>query len=127
MTIGDLLGNATAETPLLVLIAGGLLSVAAFVGRRAAASMQRQGRRIGAVENALKLERTRRRQLEQCLRELNVPLPYWPDDPPGLYRPTRLAPPLEDDGDEPYTTEAARPPVPPFSPDERERLARHRR
>jgi hypothetical protein len=33
----------------------------------------------------VKLERARRRQVEQCLREDGIPLPYWPDDPPELY------------------------------------------
>jgi hypothetical protein len=88
VTLSDLLGNAR-DAPLLLVLFGALLSVvvtaAGIIGRRLVASMARQGARIGTLERTLRSERLRRRQLEQCLREDGIPLPYWPDDPPELY------------------------------------------
>jgi hypothetical protein len=112
VTVGDLLGNPSAQTPLLVVLAGGLLAIAGFIGKRAAGSMQRQGARIGGLEVQATSEQTRRRQLEECIRSYGFPLPYWPDDPAELYRPP--APHYIDDVDdfEPATTETRRPPVP---------------
>lgn len=117
MTVGDLIGNGS-QTPLLVVIASGLLAIAGFIGKRAAASMQRQGARLGRLEISGAAEQTRRRQLEQCLREYGFPLPYWDGDPPELYlTPARSARSYDDDDDvderpETATTEAYRPPVP---------------
>lgn len=137
MTLGDLLGNATTETPLVVLMASGILAVAGFIGRRVARSIARQGARVGTLERTLRSERLRRRQLEQCIREDGVPLPYWPDDPAELYaanrRPSYPAP--RDDGpdwtpaDQLVTTfdPLPRVPVPPLSDEERTAAARHRR
>lgn len=129
MTIGDLLGTPEAHTPLLVVLAGALLAIARVVGKRAAASMQRQGARIGELETAHTSERTRRRQLEECLRAYGFPLPYWPDDPPELYRPPPPRPRYDDDDDlaDDPPTEVRRAPVPPFPADESARLSRHRR
>lgn len=87
MTVGDLLGNPSGQTPLLVVIATGLLGIAGFIGKRAAASMQRQGARLGRLEILVEAEQTRRRQLEECLRSEGFRLPYWPGDPAALYRP----------------------------------------
>lgn len=84
-TLAELFGNANGQTPLIVLIAGGLLLVAGWIGGRVFRSLQRQGARIGRLEQTLRSERARRRQLEQCLRERGIPLPYWTDDPPELY------------------------------------------
>jgi hypothetical protein len=115
VSIGDLVGNG-AQTPLVVVIASGLLAIAGFIGKRAAASMARQGARVGRLEIVAAAEQTRRRQLEQCLREFGFPLPYWDGDPPELYlTPARPARSYDDDVDErpeTATTEAYRPPVP---------------
>jgi hypothetical protein len=125
VTIGELLGNPNAQTPILAVIAAGLLAVARVVGKRAAASMQRQGARLGAVEDLQLSERTRRRQLEECLRANGFPLPYWPDDPPELYRPPPPRYRYDDEDEDPAaagerlvydppTTEQRRPvPAPP--------------
>jgi len=104
MTLGDLLGNATTETPLVVLIASAILAAAGWIGRRVARSIARQGARLGTVEKVLKSERLRRRQLEQILREERIPLPYWPDDPAELYAPYAGRGPWPEAGDEPATT-----------------------
>jgi hypothetical protein len=130
MTLGDVAGVLTGDTPLVLVLAVALVVLAAWIGRRASASVQRQGARLGAVEQQLHSEVTRRRQVEQLLRDLGDPLPYWPDDPAGLHRPPagrrRDAEDLADDADG-LTRETARPPVPPFPEDESARLARHRR
>lgn len=130
-TGADLL-SLTNGRPLLALAAL-VLAAAGWIARRAFRSQARQGSRIGTLEKVLKSERTRRRQVEQCLREQGIELPYWPDDPAELHGITaqrRSYDPYhyEDPSPEgPPTTAAPLPPVPPFSDDERERLARHRR
>lgn len=128
MTVGELLGDPSAQTPLLVVLAGALLAIARIIGKRAAASMQRQGTRLGALEKLVLSERTRRRQLEECVRNYGYPLPYWPDDPAELYRPPPPPHSYVDDVDEdPATEEVRRVSVPPFPPEESSRLSRHRR
>jgi hypothetical protein len=97
-TLADLLGNANGQTPLIVVVAGVILLAAGWIARKAFASQQRQGRRIGAVEKLLRSERTRRRQLEQTLREHGIRLSYWPDDPAELYAPYSGPGPWPDDG-----------------------------
>lgn len=82
-TLGDLLGQR--DTPVILLLAGVLLLAAAWIGRRAFASQARQGRRLGVLEQRLRSETTRRRQVEQTLREQGLELPYWPDDPAELH------------------------------------------
>jgi hypothetical protein len=142
VTLSDLFSNAR-DAPLLLLGFGALLSIvvtaAGIIGRRLVASMARQGARVGTLERTMRSERLRRRQLEQCLREDGIPLPYWPDDPPELYSQWRSrlperpdwspAPerdPRDDPRDEhPETSEAPRITVPPL-PDSAA-LARHRR
>lgn len=124
MTFDDVMHvlSHPGETPLAV-IAGVVLSVAAFIGRRVSASMQRQGARLGAVETDLESEITRRRQLEQCLREQGIRLPFWPKDPVALYLAGGGR--RDDFDDEP----SAYPPpsVPPFPPTETARYAQHAR
>lgn len=84
-TLADLFGNANGQTPLVMLVAGAALLIAGWIGGRVFRSLQRQGARVGRLEQLARSERARRRQLEQCLRERGIPLPYWPDDPPELY------------------------------------------
>lgn len=63
-----------------------LLSLAAAIARRVTRRSARpQGERIGEVERVIRLERTRRQQVEATLIGLGVPLPYWPPD--GLLQP----------------------------------------
>jgi hypothetical protein len=81
----SLVDQVIPGSPLLAIITAVLLLAAGWIARKAAASMRRQGARLGTVEKVVKLERARRRQVEQCLREDGIPLPYWPDDPPELY------------------------------------------
>jgi hypothetical protein len=113
----SLIDQVIPGSPGLAIATAVLLLACGWIARKAAASMRRQGARLGAVEKAVKLERTRRRQVEQCLRERGMPLPYWPDDPPQLYAPYSgpgpwpqdgIPLPYEDDdqGDE-FTTELA--------------------
>lgn len=111
-----------------------LLSLAAAIARRVTRRSARpQGERIGEVERVIRLERTRRQQVEATLIGLGVPLPYWPPDGPNQPRPVGYPRrdvdqrDVEDDLDELRTAEAPRPPVPPPSPDEAARFARHRR
>lgn len=85
-------------SPLLAVITGVILVVAGWIARRVAASMRRQGVRVGALERAVKSERNRRRQVEQCLREHGIRLPYWPDDPAELYAPYSGPGPWPEDG-----------------------------
>lgn len=126
MTLGDLLGNANAETPIVVIVAGVLIAAAGWIGGRAFRSVRRQGARVGAVERKVSLEQTRRRQVEQLLRELRVPLPYWPDDPAELYAPYSGPGPWPEDGvplpDDLEPVTRATPTIPPL-PD----MGRHRR
>jgi hypothetical protein len=97
-TLADLFGNANGQTPLIVLIAGVILLAAGWIGRKAFASQQRQGRRLGVLEQLLTSERTRRRQLEQTLREHGIHLSYWPGDPAELYAPYSGRGPWPEDG-----------------------------
>lgn len=93
MTIDDLINHTPGgQTSVVVVLAGALVSIVLLIARRAAASVarieasvQRLGSRIGALETDLSSETTRRRQLEQCLREHGIRPPYWPDDPVELY------------------------------------------
>lgn len=147
-TVADLLVSANGHTPLVLLLAAILLAAASWIGVRVFRSLQRQGTRIGGVEKSLREERIRRRQVEQCVREAGIELPYWPGDPAELHAITaaRRAPtydpysgrgPWPEDGvplpygDDALTAEASMPtglpPVPPFTAEERERLSRHRR
>jgi hypothetical protein len=64
-----------------------LLWTISSAAKRGFSSVKRLGERIGRVEQAqvadrkeLKLERTRRRQLESVLRDCDVYVPAWPDD-----------------------------------------------
>jgi hypothetical protein len=120
---------AASGVPEWIGLALTLLAIANKVAKNQRRSAYNQGQRIGALEQGLKEERTRRRQTEAVLCQLGVPLPFWPPDGQGQPRPRRLA---DEDLDEepgpyPMTAEAARPPVPPFAADEASRLARHRR
>lgn len=72
-------------SPTLAIATAVIFIAAGWIARRVAASIRRQGARLGAVERSLKSERNRRRQVEQCLREHGIRLPYWPDDPAELY------------------------------------------
>jgi hypothetical protein len=105
----SLIDQVIPGSPGLAIATAVLLLAAGWIARKAAASMRRQGARLGTVEKVVKLERARRRQVEQSLRERGIPLPYWPDDPPELY----LAGPRfvddaqgDEQGDE-FTTELA--------------------
>lgn len=80
-TIGEVLTNARADSPWLVLVAGALLAAAAQVARRLFGSVARIGSRVGDLERLTDSERTRRQQVESVLLELGVPLPIWPGDP----------------------------------------------
>jgi hypothetical protein len=133
-TVSDLLVSANGHTPLVLLLAAILLAAAGWIGVRVFRSLQRQGARIGGLEKSLREERIRRRQTEQCVREAGIDLPYWPGDPAELHAITaaRRAPTYDPlPYDDALTAEASMPtglpPVPPFSPEERERLSRHRR
>jgi hypothetical protein len=125
MTVDDLANHMPGgQTSVVVLLAGLLVSIVTVIGRRAAAavarleaSVQRLGGRLGALETDLDAETTRRRQLEQSLREDRIRLPYWPKDPPELY----LA-----GLDEEYPL-PPRTAVPPFPPTEAARYAQHAR
>jgi len=131
-TVADLIASAKADSPWLVLFAGVLLALAGAVGRRLFGTLQRFGARLGALEGAVKLEATRRRQTEEVTRDHGIPLPYWPGDPAELYARRQRYAPAYDDGDQAdddtgYTREAPRVPVPPLAEDERARASRHRR
>jgi hypothetical protein len=117
-----------------------LLSLAAAIARRVTRRSARpQGERLGELERIVRLERTRRQQVEAQLIGLGVPLAYWPPD--GLQQPRRPRrdwhvdlPPRDDEDqvdedlvEDLRTAEAPRPPVPPIPPDEAARFARHRR
>jgi hypothetical protein len=125
-TLADLLGNANGQTPLVVIVAGVILLAAAWIGGRVFRSMQRQGGRIGKLEQAARSERIRRRQLEQCLRERGIRLPYWPDDPPELYAVQQLH---VDDVDEDQADDMREhfPQTRGYSSDELAAFTRHRR
>lgn len=108
-----LIDQVIPGSPVLAILTAVALLAAGWIARRAARSMQRQGARVGALEKGFRLERSRRRQVEQTLREHGIRLPYWPDDPPELYlagaRPARVDD-VEDDQDDEldgYTTELA--------------------
>lgn len=133
MTVDDLVNHVPGgQTSVVVLLAGLLASIVTLIARRAAnavarleASVARLGERIGALETDLDGETTRRRQLEQCLREYRIRLPYWPKDPPELYLAGR-----RDDVDEDQDEEYPLPPrsaVPPFPPTEVAKYATHAR
>jgi hypothetical protein len=123
-TLGDLL--ARRDTPVLLLLAVAVLLAASLIARKAFASQARQGKRLGTIERLMQSERTRRRQVEQVLREQGIELPYWPDDPAELHGITAIRRSSYYSSDDlpapPYlelpTAEAERPPVPD---------ARHRR
>jgi hypothetical protein len=68
-------------SPGLLLLAVVLLLAAAQVGRRLFGSLQRQGERIGALEQGARATELRRYQVEATLLGLGVPLPPWPDGP----------------------------------------------
>lgn len=68
----------------LIFLAGAVLTVAGAVARKVSGSMQRQGARLGELEQLAAAERRRRQQVETVLMEMGVALPYWPDDPPEL-------------------------------------------
>lgn len=76
MTVSDVLQLAGV----LVTAAGLLLTAAGAVARRQLQSARAQGARIGRLERMTVLERVRRIQVEQVLRELNVYVPPWPLD-----------------------------------------------
>lgn len=121
-----------------------LLGVAWRVASTARRSARLQGERIGELERRASLEQTRRRQVEAVLLDDGLRLPYWPPDGPNQPRISRWEPsPVDDhddhhddhddhrddvdDLDERYPQTYAVPAVPPFSPEEASRLARHRR
>ena len=84
-------------SPVLAIATAVVLLAAGWIARRVARSMQRQGARVGALEQRLRSERIRRRQLEQCIRENGIRLPYWPDDPAELYVAYSVSGAREDD------------------------------
>jgi hypothetical protein len=148
VTVAELLGKLLApDSPWLLVVAVLVLVAAAGIARRLFRSVAGIGARVGELERLTDSERTRRRQVEDLLLRLGIPLPYWPPDGPGQpSRPARAAArdasPLEaraerdgyddfedDDQDDDLTREheLTRPPVPPFPEAERARLARHRR
>jgi hypothetical protein len=127
-TVAELIGSIRADSPWLVLLAGVLLAGAGAVARRLTGSLGRIGARVGSLERIAASERTRRRQVEQALRDLGVPLPYWPPDgPPPDARPVRARADDEDQADDDATRARPAVNVPPFPEDERARLSRHRR
>lgn len=81
----SLVDQVIPGSPVLAITTAVVLLAAGYIARRVARSMQRQGARVGTLEKLARLERSRRRQVEQCLREEGIPLPYWPEDPPELY------------------------------------------
>jgi hypothetical protein len=97
----SLVDQVIPGSPALAIVTAILLLAAGWIARRAARSMQRQGARVGTLERVTRLERSRRRQVEQTLREHGIRLPYWPDDPPELYLAgARLADDEDQDVDE---------------------------
>jgi hypothetical protein len=68
-------------SPGLLLVAVVLLLAAAQVGRRVFASLQRQGARIGKLEQDARAAELRRYQVEATLLARGVPLPPWPNGP----------------------------------------------
>lgn len=136
MTIDGLITNVGGQTSVTVVLAGVLAWVVLVMARRAAAavgrlegSVRRLGERLGAVEIDLTGETTRRRQLEQTLREHGIRLPYWPGDPAELYRTpaTHDYDSDEDDLFERSTTETRRTPIPPIPDFPRHRREQHTR
>lgn len=126
--MGELTRLAASGVPEWIGLALTLLGIASRIAKNQRQSAYKQGVRIGALEQTVKEERTRRRQTEAVLCELGVPLPFWPPDGQRQPRPRRLD---DDEAPEepryPITAEVTRPPVPPFPADEADRLARHRR
>jgi hypothetical protein len=147
VTVAELLGKLLApDSPWLLVVAVLVLVAAAGIARRLFRSVAGIGARVGELERLTDSERTRRRQVEDLLLRLGIPLPYWPPDGPGQpSRPARAAArdasspvdarridqddELDQDDADDYTREheLTRPPVPPFPEAERARLARHRR
>lgn len=90
-------------SPVLAIATAVILLAAGWIARAARSSMRRQGTRVGTLERAVKSERNRRRQTEQCLREHGIRLPYWPDDPAELYAAYSGVPLLHEDDEAPKT------------------------
>jgi hypothetical protein len=107
----SLVDQVIPGSPALAILTAVLLLAAGWIARKAAASMRRQGARLGAVEKVVRLERSRRRQVEQCLRERGIPLPYNPEDPPELY----LAGPRYVDDDQDHDDEEFAPEADPHT------------
>jgi hypothetical protein len=80
-TVAEALQAAGAAGPWLAL-ALVLLGIAGRIARAARRSAVLQGQRIGELERVTNSEKTRRQQVESVLRDLGVPLPYWPPDGP---------------------------------------------
>lgn len=68
-------------SPGLLLVAVVVLLAAARVAQRVFASLQRQGTRIGALEQDARATELRRYQVEACLLARGIPLPPWPAGP----------------------------------------------
>jgi hypothetical protein len=116
-------GNGTPEW---LALAGTLLGIAAGIARQQRRSAAAQGARLGRLEAAAHLERTRRQQVEAVLTAHGLPLPFWPPDGGPVPAPAAVAgfpTELEDrDDDDPRTR--LQPAVPPLDP---AIAARHRR
>lgn len=122
------LASLVQQTPALVVGILGLLfgGWSYRQGRRAIAAAEarlgvsavRQGKRLGAAENALGLLDMRRRITEDELLDAGIRLSYWPPDGPDQRRPADAEGQAHDVTD----TEFA-PTIPPLP----ERLSRHRR
>lgn len=103
----SLVDQVIPGSPVLAITTAVLLLAAAWIARRVYGSMRRQGARVGKLEQTARLERSRRRQVEQSLREVGIPLPYWPDDPPELYLAgvrTRDDDQADEQADDPHTS-----------------------
>lgn len=132
MTVDDIINHTPGgQTSVAVVLGLILVSLVLYMGRRAAAavgrleaSVQRLGGRIGQLETDLDAETTRRRQVEQILREYRLRLPWWPKDPAELYRPFVD---LDEDLDDDYPPFPPRSNVPPFPPTEVAKYATHAR
>lgn len=84
MSVADLLGKVVdGDTPWPLFLALVLFVGVLELARRLFGSLRRFGSRLGTVEAALRLEVTRRRQVEAALEDDGLRLPYWPPDGDG--------------------------------------------
>lgn len=76
----DALQSVGLNDPAWLVLCAVLLAVAGAVARRQGLSARRQGARIGRLEQRAALERIRRLQIEDTIRQAGIRLPWWPAD-----------------------------------------------